>query len=340
MKNNVTVSVERNQFAHPAKLIVTVENLLVKPEEYAAQVFVSLVAETGPSQEHRFNLVQIGQKYRNNANSWSDWRGEYTIPPQPDQSWMLRVFVCNRRIPARECPPENMLLVLEQTVTIDAGVPVLMYHHITDSPQQEVAQHMDLYVSSERFDAQLQMLADAKITPLFASEIQAYKSHTQAVVLTFDDGVQDSYTAAFPGLKRYHTKATLFLVTKSIGRPGFLTPAQIGEMLASGLVEIGSHTKTHPDLRRYPGDDSELSESKSKLQDMFGQPIVSLAYPYGFFNEQTMQAAARAGYQFAFTTNPGRFVSQTDDALKINRLGVRYDHERKAFMELVSKLQW
>ena len=66
--------------------------------------------------------------------------------------------------------------------------------------------------------------------------------------LTLDDGYEDNYTNLFPLLKKYQAKATISVVTGSIGQPGILTADQIREMSDSGLVEFASHTVTHPHL--------------------------------------------------------------------------------------------
>jgi hypothetical protein len=62
----------------------------------------------------------------------------------------------------------------------------------------------------------------------------------------------DNYTHAFPLLKKYHIKATIFLNTFFIGEnrqstqyPEYLTWQEIREMQDSGLVEFQLHTHQH-----------------------------------------------------------------------------------------------
>jgi len=68
-----------------------------------------------------------------------------------------------------------------------------------------------------------------------------------------------------------------------LGKPGYLTEAQVKEMATSGLVEIGSHTFNHPDLRRLNVKDAifEIQDSRAVLQRLSGQPVLTFAYPYG-----------------------------------------------------------
>lgn len=52
-----------------------------------------------------------------------------------------------------------------------------------------------------------------------------------------------------PILKKYNLKGTLYVIINRLGTPGYVTRNQVKEMAESGLVEIGSHTFNHPDLR-------------------------------------------------------------------------------------------
>ena len=87
-------------------------------------------------------------------------------------------------------------------------------------------------------------------------------------MLTFDDGFEDVYHNAFPLMKERGLPFTLYLTTNPIetGEPldprypeaKPLTWDQINEMAGTGLVTIGAHTHTHPDLQnllrlRLPG---------------------------------------------------------------------------------------
>jgi len=72
--------------------------------------------------------------------------------------------------------------------------------------------------------------------------------------------------------------------------------------LAERGVEIGSHTRTHPNLRTLSDDElrDELRTSREEIEDELGRPCTSLAYPYGQFDERVRRATERAGYESAF----------------------------------------
>jgi peptidoglycan/xylan/chitin deacetylase (PgdA/CDA1 family) len=56
-------------------------------------------------------------------------------------------------------------------------------------------------------------------------------------------------------LKKYGLPATVFVYTDFLGGGDALTWAQMQEMLASGLVDVQSHSKSHRNLiERLPGE--------------------------------------------------------------------------------------
>ncbi len=135
-------------------------------------------------------------------------------------------------------------------------------------------------VTPARFRAQIQGLLARGYRPWPLRKVLAYHDAGQSIppqtfVVTFDDGYENVYQQAFPVLREHDVPATVFLATAYLdshgpfpfddwpcaGAPGVpaetwrpLTTAQCEEMLASGLVELGSHTHVHADFRNRPED--------------------------------------------------------------------------------------
>ena len=120
------------------------------------------------------------------------------------------------------------------------------------------------------------------------------------VVLTFDDGYADNFTELMPILKRHGVPATCF-VTSRFGDPRFLSKAQLREIDASGLVEIGGHTSDHCVLTSVSLAEAQrqIRDNKQDLEEILGHPIVSFAYPCGGENDVIVEAVRKAGYRFA-----------------------------------------
>ncbi|MBI1854289.1 MAG: polysaccharide deacetylase family protein, partial [Chloroflexi bacterium] len=117
------------------------------------------------------------------------------------------------------------------------------------------------------------------------------------ISLTFDDANEDNYTNAFPIMKKYGMTGVLYLPYTRIGLDGYLTVDQIKEMTAAGR-ELGSHSLTHPNLAVLdePRLRAEVVESRKKLEDLLGLPILTFAYPFGNVGNATVDYVKFAGY--------------------------------------------
>ena len=126
----------------------------------------------------------------------------------------------------------------------------------------------------------------------------------------------------FPLLKKYGARATVFMITDKIDKPGYLTSDQIREMADSGLVRFGSHTVSHSDLRSLGGDRlrRELSDSKQIIENLTGQEVNCVCYPAGGYSAAALAEAANY-YSFGFTTRSGKYSGES--ALEIPRIAVR-----------------
>lgn len=243
-------------------------------------------------------------------------------------------------------------------------LPVLMYHSISDTSETVLHPYYRLCTSPARFAQQMRWLQLAGyrgvtvregLTWLSATNTRTETCRTEPtpVALTFDDGFHDFYTAAWPVLREHGFKATVYLPTGFIGntplvfnpdalqRPAgrrCLSWAEVRELHAAG-VEFGSHTVTHPELRRLPWEtvEAELRNSKAEIEFHIGTPICSFAYPYAFPQEDVAYVRRyttllRAlGYTNAVTTKIAR-VRNRDCALTMGRLPVNSEDDRALFV--------
>lgn len=201
--------------------------------------------------------------------------------------------------------------------------PILMYHYISAAPATTTLP--GLYLDPAIFESQLQEITKAGYQTVFMSEmandIISGASATKTVALTFDDGYEDFYTNAFPLLKKYNLKGTFYVIVNALDKPGYVTKGQLQEMAASGLVEIGSHTFNHPDLRlkKEAAAIFEIKGSKSELEKIIGQSVKTFAYPYGYYNYQILEIMKHSGYLGALSVIPGT-NHKTDNHWLITRL--------------------
>lgn len=194
-----------------------------------------------------------------------------------------------------------------RTATAEAGsgrVAILMYHSLDGSGSV-------VSVPPEQFAAQMALLAERGLRGITLREALNYRAQSgqwpaKCVVLTFDDGFANNHAHAFPVLARHGFTATVFVVTRHVGRRNDWAPplerlgllplmdwSQLGELTAAGW-EIGAHTHTHPDLsslnRRLI--DEEMHRSQREIEDHLYRPAETFAYPFGKFSRKAVRLAA------------------------------------------------
>jgi peptidoglycan/xylan/chitin deacetylase (PgdA/CDA1 family) len=223
-------------------------------------------------------------------------------------------------------------------------IPILMYHQIAQPP--ETTSH--LAVSPAAFAAQLAYLHGEGFKTITAAELSsALAGETEElpprpVVLTFDDGYEDFHSRALPLLERYGFTATVYVTTDWVEAARPLAPGrmlnwrQIAEAAHLG-IEIGAHSRQHPQLDQLPGKllREEIYASKAQLEDKLGSAVTGLAYPFGYSNARVRQVARNAGHRYGCAV--GNMVSQpTSDMFALPRLTVRSSMPMAAFHQVAS----
>ncbi len=191
-------------------------------------------------------------------------------------------------------------------------VPILMYHYVEYVKDKGDKTRISLNTTPYNLEQEVKTLKEAGYNFMTAGELAEVldgkaKLPGKPVVLTFDDGYRDFYTDAYPILKKYHAKATQYVISGFLNNSNHLTTAQLQEIAKDGLVEIGAHTVHHVWLKGRSLKDvsNEVFQSKVVLGKLIGKPIVSFAYPFGAFDEQVVQIVKDSGFKSATSTIPG-----------------------------------
>jgi hypothetical protein len=141
------------------------------------------------------------------------------------------------------------------------------------------------------------------------------------VLLTFDDGAEGAITCVADDLEGYGWRGHFFIVTNWLGRSGYLTPAHIRELDARGHV-IGSHSCSHPERMSqlsWPELLSEWRDSRTILSDVIGKNVNVASVPNGYSSAAVARAAAAAGIETLFTSDPGVRTTIVDGCLVVGR---------------------
>lgn len=199
-------------------------------------------------------------------------------------------------------------------------VPVMMYHNVAESTESR-----DDTVSIANFESHLQFLKKRGYRVFSANDLvngikAAKRFPHNSVVITFDDGNKNNYTAAFPLLRKYGYSADFFISPGTIGTEGSLTWDDVLRMHQGGM-RFGSHGMVQAYLPDVSNEKQlyEILESKRILEEKLKVPVEYYAYPIGGFNDEIKKLLRDSGYKGAFTTNRGadRFDK---DVFEINRI--------------------
>ncbi len=198
-------------------------------------------------------------------------------------------------------------------------VPILMYHGVRDGASK-AHPYFETRTSPCRFAEQMRFLRDSgyravdlKAATQRNEELPAME---KPVVITFDDGYADFYTAACPILREHGLSATVFLPSAWIGRQRqtydgneYMSWPEVRNAASWGM-QIGSHTVTHPQLELLSTQDvdDEVGRSKKTIEDRVGAAVTSFSYPFAFpqgnvaFVNVMRETLSRHGYENGVST--------------------------------------
>lgn len=201
-------------------------------------------------------------------------------------------------------------------------VPILEYHAFSTKQEHDV-----WFVTADAFEKQLRYLLEHGYSTISFQELaKAWHEHRplppKPVIISIDDGYMNNYTIAYPLLKKYKMKASIFLTTKMIGADAnhFGWP-EIREMEGSGLVTFEAHGVSHQNLTKISEEHArrELVDAKRVLEEKLEHPVVAYSYPGGYNNAKIRQMVEEAGYFFG-TVGKGGYASMSQGAYELQRI--------------------
>ena len=222
------------------------------------------------------------------------------------------------------------------------GLRILMYHSVG---QRALGDTQGIFsVSQQRFRDHARLLAGMEHCRMVPLQPLDLPEQALQVAVTFDDGYRDNLRTAAPILLEHGIPFTVFVSSDFIKNrtDGFMTPEELKEIARLPGVSIGAHGKSHRPLTACSNIEleSELSGSKHYLEDLMGQPVTAVAYPYGAVDMRVRDEAARSGYDLGVCTRfdinmPGR------DPLLLCRCNIeRDDTARVLRQKLAGNWDW
>ena len=225
-------------------------------------------------------------------------------------------------------------------------VLVLNYHKIAN-------EHKSLSVTLDDFEQHMKWLQEYGFTCITPGQLYDFVANgadlpEKPVLITFDDGYKDNYTNAFPIMKKYGMKGTIFVVTGFLGvYDNYLTWDQAKELLEAGF-NIESHTYSHKSMTEASDEDitKELVKSRQTIKEKLGIDSDFMAYPTGTYNLHIAELVKEAGYKGAFTIKYDN-VSRDSNVYALERVPVFHTSEtnkdfweRLQYIPLLYKYGW
>lgn len=221
----------------------------------------------------------------------------------------------------------------------------LLYHIVLPPPADLDDEEKKLFVHPDRFVAEMDDLRRRGWRTLTLTEFRAAAIKGDPVpgrfLLTFDDAYAHVADAVTPTLERLGFSAVMFAPWAHLGgrntwdgehpnlaRLEIASQAELKAMDGHSW-EVASHGMRHVRLGELEPMErlSDLAESRSRLGELLGHPVIDLAYPYGAVGEFVVDDVARAGYHTGF-------LALTDGAnglLQLPRIPVRGDEGMSIF---------
>lgn len=268
---------------------------------------------------------------------------KYPHPPALQSILILVLCIAGSFVAfaSKEAAPADVLNLNEQsqistqTAALDntatqhsLEIPIFMYHHIRKyfSPYDDIGN--SLSVDPNNFAEQLDYIKTLGYTTITFKDIDAAETKgatlpEKPIILTFDDGYENFYTAAFPLLRDRGMTAVIYVIANKLDTDTYLTTAELKGINQMGF-EVGSHTLTHPDLTTLVQINltKEIFLSKLKLESITKEPVISFCYPFGKYSYLAEETVKNSGYKYATTTKGGLTKFEPDNLLTLPRYRV------------------
>lgn len=219
-------------------------------------------------------------------------------------------------------------------------IPVLMYHRFVQT-KNEGGQH-GTWITVKRFEAHLKWLKKNNYETLTFADLHQQGLFSRLsqgkrfVMITVDDGYRDNLTLLVPLLEKYKYKAVLFAVTRTSYnrwdiegkaqpemRLPLLNTTELQKVIASGCIELGGHTCSHPELSKLTKQEQiqEIKHNKQDLEALTQQQLLAFAYPFGDYDVKTQNIVQSLGYHYAVATDSGPLALH-EDRFAIRRIAI------------------
>ena len=257
----------------------------------------------------------------------------------------------NYGITAGKLDPGKALPIVQ---IANVELPVVAMHGIEPNPEGRYE------TSTGAFEFMLSTLKTYGYQTITFADLMNYFDKgkplpAKPIIITSDDGYQNTYTYALSILKKYGYKMTVFLITSYMGndestrrlnefdfdsegvpqRPMLIWP-EIRVMSKYG-IEFQSHTWSHGIITNIPIEQAEreLAQSKYDIEVNTGKPCFTVAWSHGIFNGEVLSLLPKTGYRIAVTYDDGMNYLSSINLYGIKRFRILSEISPLAYAQLL-----
>ena len=236
---------------------------------------------------------------------------------------------------------EKKTIIINKKINTDR-IPILTFHKLApDQVKRSVYINNKWVVSFDVFSQMMKWLYVNHYRTISTEEFYKwYRGEVnygpKTLLITFDDGNYDAYHFAYPILKKYNFKATLFLVGSLIKKktkkyiPYF--NGYIGEDVIEKVrkeypnIEFQSHSYNLHYRKNGRTIISNISIDKFKNDTIANSKFnfTTMAYPYGVCHTSIIKVLEEQGYLCAFSFGPSGYATRNSSRYCIPRIDINY----------------
>ena len=219
----------------------------------------------------------------------------------------------------------------------DFGIISIMYHRFNEN------KYPSTNIRIDEFKKHIEIIENQNIEFVNPKNFEFdlnQKKNKKKILLTIDDGYLSFYKNAWPILKEKKIPFILFISTREVGAPGYMSWDEIRKISKENFVEIGNHSHTHgylvdEDIKTI---EKDILTSIKIFKKNLGKNSVFFSYPFGEYSLKFKELIKTLGFKYALGQHSG-VIDETKDLYELPRFPINEKYgELKRFTTITKTL--
>ena len=209
---------------------------------------------------------------------------------------------------------------LGTNVNTQSGIISLMYHRFEENKYPSTNIKIKIFLDHLK---EINNLGIEFINVKNFKKVMENKIDKNYLLLTIDDAYESFFIHAWPLLNEKKIPFIIFVSTREIGKPGYMTWNQIRQIEKSDLVTIGNHSHSHDYLIDWEKNKikKDIETSIKIFKKELGHSPTIFSYPFGEYSTDLVKIIEDFNFQFAFGQHSG-VIDNTKKNLELPRFPI------------------